>query len=407
MSHPSKTRDFIKTLEKEVKRLSPTLNLSMTSLDPYSQIIYIVRVAIDTLIDERKSIESEYLKVSHESCPHSASSDQAELLQAKSKLIDAQNQLKKFERLVRQKEKKIEEREKELESITFNVKGKSFPDEIIQKNKEIETRIKALIVKEEEVKNNADQLERERKHFEGEKLAVFHMKGQISANLQESEKNMENSRRNLEGIEKEKEKIAFEAKILLEKEEALRLKQEYIEKTMGDLDKRKKALEDEKTKFRIERTSLGKVMKEEKSLDDDRKFTFGECRSQTSRTLPETPERLQNKEMDGLFNRLREQMEVYNQEVSIRETILNEKQKKIKQTEEKMKKNLQIYQDYEKIIIRVKNEINEFRAVILEEFETMFKRMKVQLELLTRKTSEVDKLNSKISDSIFLKSPNF
>jgi hypothetical protein len=100
-------------------------------------------------------------------------------------------------------------------------------------------------------------------------------------------------------------------------------------------------------------------------------------------------------------------MEVYNQDVSIRETILNEKQKKIKPTQEKMKKNLQIYQDYEKIIIRVKNEINEFRAVILEEFETMFKRMKVQLELLTRKTSEVDKLNSKISDSIFLKSPNF
>ena len=414
MSHLAKAQEFIKTLEREVKRLSPTLNLSMSNLDPYSQIIYIVRVAIDTLIDERKSIESEYLKLSHDSCPHSASSDQAELQQTKSKLIDAQKQLKKFERLVRQKEKRIEEREKELDSLNLlqNRQEVSLDQSfstLTQKNKEIEARIKALIEKEDEIKQASELLSKERKHFEGEKLAVFHMKSQIQQNQSESEKIKNQVQATLETLQKEREKLQFEEKILNEKEDAIKLKQDYIEKTLSDIEKRKKALEEEKTRFRIERSSLVRSQTENKSInnEDDIKFGFADYRSNTMKTLPETPERSQNKELDSLYTRLHEQMEIYNQEVSLREDIINEKQRRLKQAEEKFKRKAKNFIDYEKILISIKNEITEFKSNILEEFETMYRRLKVQFELITRKISEVDKLQVKLTDSIFLKNPNY
>ena len=414
MSNLTKAQEFIKTLERELKRLSPTLNLTMTNLDPYSQIIYIVRVAIDTLIDERKSIESEYLKLSHDSCPHSASSDQADVQQAKSKLIDAQKQLKIFERLVRQKEKKIQEREKELESRNQLPNHQDFSFDqthstTSQKNKEIEARIKALIEKEEEVKQASDLLSKERKRFEGEKLAVFHMKSQIQHNDTETEKIKSQVKTTLESLQNDREKLKFEEKILHEKEEALKLKQDYIEKTLSDLEKRKKNLEEEKSRFRIEKSSLSRINTEFKyeSQEDNRKFGFADFSSNSIKTLTDTPERGHNKELDNLYTQLHEQMEVYNQEVSLREEIINEKQRKLKQAEEKFKRKEKMFIDYEIILLNIKKEIIEFKSNILEEFETMFRRLKVQFELITRKISEVDKLQVKMNESIFLKNPNY
>ena len=409
MSHLTKAQEFIKTLEREIKRLSPTLNLTMTSLDPYSQIIYIVRVAIDTLIDERKSVESEYLKLSHDSCPHSASSDQADIQQAKSKLIDAQKQLKIFERLVRQKEKKIQEREKELESLNILPNRQEFSFEqthstVSQKSKEIEARAKSLIEKEEEIKQASDLLSKERKRFEGEKLAVFHMKSQIQQSQIEAEKVKTQMKATLDSIQSEREKLKFEEKIRREQEEALKLKQDYIDKALSDLEKRKKSLEEEKNRFRIEKSSLSRTNTEIKNEShEDRKFGLADFSSNSIKTLTDTSERGHSKELDGLYTQLHEQMEIYNQEVSLREEIINEKQRKLKQAEEKFKRKDKMFLDHEMILLSIKKEINEFRSSILEEFETMFRKLKVQFDLITRKISEVDKLQVLMNESIFLK----
>ncbi|OMJ79732.1 hypothetical protein SteCoe_20212 [Stentor coeruleus] len=60
MSKQNINADFIKLLEREIKRLSPSLSLSMRTSDPLGQILEIVRIAVDTMIEEKKSLESEY-----------------------------------------------------------------------------------------------------------------------------------------------------------------------------------------------------------------------------------------------------------------------------------------------------------------------------------------------------------
>lgn len=415
MSNFKKGQEFILILEKELKRLSPTLNLSMSNLDPYSQVIYIVRVAVDTLIEEKRSLESEFMKISHESIPYSSSSDHGEAVQAKSKLLDAQKQLKKFERLMKQKEKQLEEREKELENQRKSLKNcdNLIPPEtntLNAKSKELEIRIKALIDKEEELKQANEKLNKERNHFEGEKLAVFHMKSQMQQNYAESERLKELTSVGYENMKREKERMQLEEKILKEKETALGLRQDYIEKTLSELEKRKKIFEDEKSKFRLERTSTVKQGLEEKIgiiEEKNNKMHYVDSRSQTMKTLPETPDRNVNNEMQGLFSSLIQQIEVYNNEVSTREKIIQDKQNKIKLEQEKFKQKVDQLLKLEKFLLGVKDEIVHFRDFLLKEFEEMFKRLRIQFELFNRKLIEIEKLQVKLTDSIFLKYSNY
>lgn len=416
MSNLKKGQEFIKILEKELKRLSPTLNLSMSNLDPYSQIVYIIRVAIDTLLEEKRSLESEYLKLSHESLPHSSSSDQGDMVQAKSKLIDAQKELKKFERLMKQKEKQLEEREKEIQlSQNSGSKNDSSMSKEVSylnaKNKELEIRIKALIDKEEELKLANEKLNKERNHFEGEKLAVFHMRTQLQQNHAESERLKELASVGYENTKRERERIQVEEKILKEKEQALELRQDYIEKTLIELEKKKKAFEAEKSKFRLEKSSTIKQGIEEKFnlIDErsDKKFNFIDSRSQTMKTLPETPDRGTNTEMDKLFSKLKEQIEIYNEEVSTRELIILDKQNKLKTQQEIFNAKLEQLGKLEKFLNGVKNDIIQFRDFLMTEFEDMFKRLRVQFELFNRKLAEIERLQIRLSDNIFLKNPNY
>lgn len=414
MSNLKKGQEFIKILEKELKRLSPTLNLSMSNLDPYSQIVYIVRVAIDTLLEEKRSLESEYLKLSHESLPHSSSSDQGDMAQAKSKLIDAQKQLKKFERLMKQKEKQLEEREIQLGHNSISKTDNSMSREVSSlnaKNKELEIRIKALIDKEEELKQVNEKLNKERNHFEGEKLAVFHMKSQLQQNHAESERLKELASVGYENTKRERERVQLEEKILKEKEQALELKQDYIEKTLSELEKKKKAFEDEKSKFRLEKSNTVKQGIEERlSLIDersDKKFNFIDSRSQTMKTLPETPDRNSNTEMEKLFSKLKEQIEIYNGEVVTREQKILEKQKKLRTQQEVFNSKLLQLGRLENFLNGVKDEIIQFRDFLMTEFEDMFKRMRVQFELFNRKLAELEKLQVRLSNNIFLKNPNY
>lgn len=415
MSNLKKGQEFILILEKELKRLSPTLNLSMNNLDPYSQIIYIVRVAVDTLIEEKRSLESEVMKISHESIPYSSSSDHGDAAQAKLKILDAQKQLKRFERLMKQKEKHLEEREKELENQRNSLKksgGLVVPENsaLNDKSKELEIRIKALIDKEEELKQTSEKLNKERNHFEGEKLAVFHMKTQMQQNYAESERLKELTSVGYENMKREKERMEVEERILKEKETALELRQDYIQKTLGELEKRKKVFEDEKSKFRLERTSTVKQGLEEKIgiIDGrDNKMQFVDSRSQTMKTLPETPDRNKNNDMERLFSSLIQQIEVYNNEVSTRERIIQDKQKKMKLEQEKFKQKVDQLMNLEKFLLGVKGEIIHFRDYLLKEFEEMFKRLRIQFELFNRKLIEIEKLQVKLTESIFLKNPNY
>ena len=343
MSRSSKTSDFFRCVEKELKRISPTISLPMQKADTLNFIIEVLRMSIDVLLEEKTNLEQEYKKLNSGRSSRLSNEGYSDLSQAKLKIASTQKELSRYEDLLKEKEKKIDEKQADFE---LYMKSALVEKEILDneksiieaKSKELELRIQSFQEKEFQMQKNFNDFISDKKKIDAEKAIIKQMKEKIEANYNESEKIREVNIMAHENIKKDIEKYEVENKVLEDRMALVALKQDYLEKMQYDIDRKKKILDEEKEKFSKdkenllafkqqisdERLALHEEMQElektKKSLD------LQETHLKHQKTFEEKPE---TKDFDSLYDKLKAQIQVFNEEINIRESKLTEKQAKV------------------------------------------------------------------------------
>lgn len=394
--------DFIKSLEREIKRLSPSLSLSTRTNDPLGQILEIVRIAVDTLIEEKKSLESEYTRLSRGNSPKISSEDSKELSISKSKIFSAQKELSKIEELLKAKEKRLDISDQENIILSSKLEDERRildyeKSQLQSKTRELEIRIRALQEKEADFTSSTENFWREKAAFEREKQSFLLVKQKIEENHSESEKIKEITLITQENLQKEREKFDFEWRMLEEKAAAMTLKQDYIEKSQLDLERKKKMIEEERTKFLIEKESLIKIKQQ---ISDERLSRFEERQENNkSKRIDDSKinESGEARELSKIFDYLKSQIEVYNKEVTSKELKIGMQQQGIKKNHEKLSNEFSGLGLIHQSLQRTKSDILQFNNYILPQIEDAFKEANSLVQTFVKRFAEVEIIEKKLS----------
>lgn len=394
--------DFIKSLEREIKRLSPSLSLSTRTNDPLGQILEIVRIAVDTLIEEKKSLESEYTRLSRGNSPKISSEDSKELSISKSKIFSAQKELSKIEELLKAKEKRLDISDQENIILSSKLEDERRildyeKSQLQSKTRELEIRIRALREKEADFTSSTENFWREKAAFEREKQSFLLVKQKIEENHSESEKIKEITLITQENLQKEREKFDFEWRMLEEKAAAMTLKQDYIEKSQLDLERKKKMIEEERTKFLIEKESLIKIKQQ---ISDERLSRFEERQENNkSKRIDDSKinESGEARELSKIFDYLKSQIEVYNKEVTSKELKIGMQQQGIKKNHEKLSNEFSGLGLIHQSLQRTKSDILQFNNYILPQIEDAFKEANSLVQTFVKRFAEVEIIEKKLS----------
>lgn len=394
--------DFIKSLEREIKRLSPSLSLSTRTNDPLGQILEIVRIAVDTLIEEKKSLESEYTRLSRGNSPKISSEDSKELSISKSKIFSAQKELSKIEELLKAKEKRLDISDQENIILSSKLEDERRildyeKSQLQSKTRELEIRIRALQEKEADFTSSTENFWREKAAFEREKQSFLLVKQKIEENHSESEKIKEITLITQENLQKEREKFDFEWRMLEEKAAAMTLKQDYIDKSQLDLERKKKMIEEERTKVLIEKESLIKIKQQ---ISDERLSRFEERQENNkSKRIDDSKinESGEARELSKIFDYLKSQIEVYNKEVTSKELKIGMQQQGIKKNHEKLSNEFSGLGLIHQSLQRTKSDILQFNNYILPQIEDAFKEANSLVQTFAKRFAEVEIIEKKLS----------
>ena len=416
----SKHTELIKALEQELHRLSPDLSFNKANLDPYTQLLYIVKVSIDTLLEEKATIKSELSKLSREHSPRSCQSEPADVSQASSKLLDAQKELKKLERLLIQKEKKLNERESELKNTlnSFTERENYLKDQhnLVQaKSIEVDKRLKEIIKRENNFKELQDKVKITQQD-ENKKLSL-HLTAKpqrcyserasnipedsFNSNLKKFSEKLNQDKKVLESREKELKEKQLELK---EKQLELKEKQLELKKVADELELKIKAFENEKMKnFN---SSEGKIQKAEfstdKSLTFDHKKKLFDPKEIVLGVCKELEQNLDVLEGEGPLVRIKELIEMVVDEINEKEKVLGDRMNGIEREEERMLKKSRLFYTLNEEFLRFKHEIVNFNKGFKKDIECMLSRVKLQFDELSKNLIEVENLRSQLAQSIFL-----
>lgn len=401
----SKHKELISALEQELHRLSPDLSFSKTNIDPYTQLLYIVKVSIDTLLEEKASIKSEITKLNREHSPRSCQSEPADVNKTSSKLIDAQKELKKFERLLRQKEKKIHEQESELKkfSLSLNEQEQKLKEDlkIFQaKSIEQEKRLRELIRRENILREQQDKLNtiklednKNANTINGSKFQRCY--SERTGNGQEDSLSLYLKKCTLK-IEEDKKQLDTKEKQLLEKQNKLESLEAELKLKIQECEKEKIKYinstepKQQRTEFSTEKSSF--VNK--KNLFDPKSFIVS--------IYKELEQNLDVLEGVGPLTKLKEVFELIIDEINEKEKILDDRTKKLLREEEKMLNKSKEFYTVTEQFDRLKNEIRDFNKSLKKDIEFMFSRVKLQSEEFSKNLKEVESLRKQLAQSIFL-----
>ncbi|OMJ71432.1 hypothetical protein SteCoe_30367 [Stentor coeruleus] len=417
MSKHNKNTDFINLLEKEIKRLSPSLSLSLKSTDPLGQILEIVRIATDTLIEEKKALEFEYTQLSRESSPRLLNEDSKELRDSKTKILNAQKELSKIQGLLKAKEKRLDAKEQEILSQTSKLSEdrRMFEyekSELEFKTQELEGNIRSFQEKESTFTISFEKYWQDKESLEKEKDTIHILKQKIEKNYLESEKIKKFTILAEEDLKKEQEILRVERQMYEEKANDLSSKQRYIDKTFTELEREKKIIEIEKKKILNEKDELIKIKQQ---ISDDR-LSLLEEHQETEKSRKTNESRMsearpsvdnsKSRELTKMYEKLKAQIEIFNKETENREIIISSQQQAIHFDTEKISKNYTNLSLIEQSLLRTKSEILEFNQIIMPQIESMFKECVSLLQTFAIRFSEIEGLERKLIEYLNMIGPS-
>lgn len=404
--------EFIMAIDNELKKLSPGLSISLKNGEPLTQVLDIVRFSINALINEKAKLMQESSKIFRTTTAKSHS-DSVET--KKTKFVNAKQELDLYEDLLAQKVKILEGQE-----IQFAEKLKRFEDEkanfqleksiLDTKAHELEIRILALKDKETSLKKDLSVFANDKKDLEEEKNNILRMKQKVEENYNESEKIREVNLIAQENLQKDIKIFQVEKQILEDRSQSVSLKETYIEKLQEDIERKKRILDEEK----LNNIREQEYLKELKQEISEKKMTLHEESQETERTkrfiegkvieLKNGPISLvsEPKEILNLYNKLQSQIEVFNEEILIRETRFLHQQQKLKKDQEKLAFFFNLAQKIEHKLNETKEEISQFRREIVAEAEMILANANELCTSLNERFPMLDALYSRMHQNLFL-----
>lgn len=346
--------------------------------------------------------------------PNYSSSQISDILGTKNKIKEAILKLNRYEKILMEKEHKLASQQQEFKSVLhafaeqkqlFDIEKEDlykYREDHEKKAFELEKGFAKLNIMKEE-------FEDEKSKFDIEKEEIQKIKEMTELNYKESEKVVQVAAikgkkisDELTHIEEASFKIEEQWDCLNQKEEELsrlqsklNFQQEDLEKAFEKLNIQKKTLNDLRDNIKEESLML-KFQQEEL---EKTKISV-ECKIQELNSLKISSNIYENKDLDYLYNKLKEQIEVYNQEMSIKELRLLKEQKKIKESHQHM---MQTFQDLKLIQFSLessKAEIKDFYENMVLEFEEMFSKISKISEIFSEKSGKLDELLKKIAENI-------
>ena len=314
------------------------------------------------------------------------------------KVQEVQIQLQAYENLLKNKEEKLEERsifiDRNLE--TLNKQQYDFQEEKLRFY-EAETVFKKKYEKYKEKKLKIHDLEKK----------SFEMQQKTEENYKKSEYLRHQLLSKYEILKKNEEKIKLESKLLLDQLSSLSIKKQEFEKLQEEIDKNKKIAEEEKDKA-IKDRAIIKDLKEK--LSEERKYLQEEIKdaniskkksdvksrdSDSRYSISSLPENL---EINVLIENLQNQITIFNNDISIRETLLIEREEKLQNDYKELLKNSEKYRLIEKSLKETKNELLEINTEIIPEFEKQYQELHSMIsEVNSIKTRACEK-ESEVND---------
>ncbi|OMJ84868.1 hypothetical protein SteCoe_13925 [Stentor coeruleus] len=371
------------------------------------------REMAEKLLDE-KQLLNEGNKRPNTMSPNYSSSQISDILGTKNKIKEAILKLNRYEKILMEKEHKLASQQQEFKSVlhAFAEQKQVFDiekEEMNNNREEYEKKTYELEKKFVEFRVLRDEFEDEKSKFEIEREEIQKIKEITELNYKESEKvyqvtsiKGQKISDELTHIEEVSFKIEEQWDQLNKKEEELsklqaklNFQDEDLKNAFEKLDIEKKALNDLKDNIKEESLML---MFQQEELE--KKKVSVECKIQELNSFRISSNISENKELDHLYNKLKEQIEVYNQEISIKELRLLKEQKKIKENSEYM---IKTYQDLKLIQFSLENskaEIKDFYKNIVSEFEEMFSKVSKISDNLSEKSGKLDELLKKFAENI-------
>ena len=400
--------DLIMALENELKRLSPQLSLSLKGGDPFNQLLDVVRFSIDALLIEKRNLEQDLTKLISNGTER-AKSDSLDTINSKRKLAIAQKELERYQQLLIEKEKGLKIRETELNAAIHDFTEERKLSQVegsIREGKvqELESKFLALRDKEAEIKMLSDRINDERNN-------ILKLKEKTEINYMESEKTREINLITQENLKKDIRLFEVEKQILEEKTQAFALKQISIEKSQEELERKMSQINDERNKISREREYLQslkqeisdqKVSLQEALQESDKPKRLVEGTLGDLQSDPAISDFTEGKDILGIYQKLQEQIEIYNEEITIREAKIADQQDRLRSDRERLNYSIDAIEQIQAKLNDTKNEILTFRNEILYEFEALFTKCTGIYTSISKKLPVPEELYSRMTQNLYL-----
>ena len=400
--------DLIMALENELKRLSPQLSLSLKGGDPFNQLLDVVRFSIDALLIEKRNLEQDLTKLISNGTER-AKSDSLDTINSKRKLAIAQKELERYQQLLIEKERGLKIRETELNAAIHDFTEERKLSQVegsIREGKvqELESKFLALRDKEAEIKMLSDRINDERNN-------ILKLKEKTEINYMESEKTREINLITQENLKKDIRLFEVEKQILEEKTQAFALKQISIEKSQEELERKMSQINDERNKISREREYLQslkqeisdqKVSLQEALQESDKPKRLVEGTLGDLQSDPAISDFTEGKDILGIYQKLQEQIEIYNEEITIREAKIADQQDRLRSDRERLNYSIDAIEQIQAKLNDTKNEILTFRNEILYEFEALFTKCTGIYTSISKKLPVPEELYSRMTQNLYL-----
>lgn len=340
-------------------------------------------------------------------------SELTEMIEAKNQLKKSHEKLSKYESELISKEQNIRIQEKDLKLILHAIseeKNKLSLEKQELEKKVAESDILAydLEGKEQKLKKEQEAFKAEKTLFHKENQEVLALKAKIEKTVQETEKIyaanvIQNAQFSAELEKLEEEKFNF----FLEKE---KFEQDLFEFTKDKENLRfsQKNLELDKNALESEKHEVQKKMKhvkqEQEKLQNDlenieklRKKL--EIQKLELNLLCETNLSGEAPKIKGLLDSLQQAMDVYNEEVTVRELKLAQKQAEIQKSSEKLLGSMVAFKQMHESLKRTKHEIYVFYTEVVPELEMISAKSKSIEESLKQNFKKIESLYLKMVES--------
>lgn len=340
-------------------------------------------------------------------------SELEEMLEAKNRLKQSHDRLAKYESELIKKEQSIKAQERELKLILQAITEEK--NKLSLEKQELETKTADFDMllydqegKEQTLNKEYEALKAEKAAFQKENQEIFTMKAKIHKTLHETEKiyaaNVIQNAQFTEEFEKlEEAKLKFfqDREKFEESLEELNKEQEKLQLGQKNLDLDRKALESDREEVRKMMKNVKKeqqkLQSEQENIEKLRKKL--EIQKLELNLLCETNLTGESPKVKGLIDKLQQAMEIYNEEVTIREMKLAQKHSEIEKSSEKLTSSMVAFKQMQDSLKRTKHEIFVFYTEVVPDLEVISAKCKSLEESLKLSFKKVESLYLKMTQS--------